>query len=125
MIDVSDAFDSDTCVFVTLYPVLSGYWDADNQWVQDGLGAPIQIIATPIPSGDLGSSSFGEGLQAQKQGERTPAFMKFRSPTDIPLNSVIEYQGIKYKILRYGELRAGGYTLAVGASFPTGVSTNV
>ena len=109
-------FDGDTSVLVTFYPSITGYWDADNQWVEDALGAAQEITCTPIPCGDLGSASFGEALQAQKQGERVPSFMKFRSPTDIPLKSVIEYRGLKYKILRYGEFRAGGYTLAVGAT---------
>lgn len=115
MIDVSEAFDDDTTVQATLQLQIAGAWDADNQWVQGGYGAPTNISVTPFPAGNVAAAAYGEELKAEFFGERTPEFKRFLSTTKMPINSRISYRNYSFKVIRVGDYKAGGYFEVVGA----------
>ena len=115
MIDVSDAFDDDTTVAAILQTQIAGTWDLDNQWVAGGLSEPVPIRVTPFPAGNVAAAAYGEELKAEFFGERTPEFKRFLSPTEMPINSVITYRGMSFKVIRVGDYKAGGYWEVVGA----------
>jgi len=120
MINMSQAFGSQTTTTVILHRFIQGYWDEDNQW-NDGGGykSPIDIIATPIPIGERQTGTHGENLQPDQTGERVPASMKFTSQTQLDLKDVISYDGIDYKMSRKGNFRAAGFWTNVGITLQT------
>jgi len=120
MLNMHQAFSSQTTTEVQLYKYVEGYWDEDNQW-QDGgkYEAPVEITATPIPIGERQTGTHGENLSPDLTGERIPASMKFTSQTELHLKDVIAYSGINYKMSRKGNYSAAGFWTNVGITLQT------
>ena len=114
MISVREAFSYETTAKVVIHLLLEGSWDDDNQWIKGGYGVGKPIRATMLPTGEKYSGTQGHVVKATNTGERYPATMKFRSTTEMPINAVIVYRGINYKITKRGDYQAGGYWSAVG-----------
>lgn len=118
MISVRRAFSRHTTTEVILEEMVEGHWDNDNQWVEAMYNTPRKIRATPLPQGDADSNTFGEELEAQRYGERAPAFMKFLSTSFMPQNSRLTVYGITYKVTRVGDYSSGGYYSVVATAIP-------
>lgn len=116
MINLSDAFSSDTTAAVRYYKLLEGAYDDDNYWVAGGYEDPIEILATPMPFGDRDAGIAGIELKARTTGERKPAFMKFTTIEKININDRMEVYGITYKIVKHLKHRASGFNIVVGST---------
>lgn len=116
MISLADAFGAETTTQVGLKFVIPGHWNDDNQWEAGGHTPAITIPATIVPIGDYSESTHGQAIKADPTGERYPAGMKIKSRWQIPLNSIVEYHGIDYKITRVGDYLAADYWACVGQS---------
>ena len=114
MISLRDAFGTDTTARVLLYILVAGSWDGENQWVEGGYAAGVPFRASMLPTSDKHSGTHGQTLKPTKAGERYPATMKFRSRTEMPINAIIVYNGINYKVTKKGDYNASGYWSAVG-----------
>lgn len=119
MISLADAFGAETTTMAGLKFVIPGYWNADNQWVAGGHTPPIQIPATIVPVGDYSESTHGQAIKADPTGERYPASVKIKSRWQIPINSIVEFHGIDYKITRVGDYLAADFWACVGQSDTT------
>lgn len=116
MINLYDAFSGDTTAPVRFYKKLGGYWDEDNHWVDEGFEEPIVINATPMPFGDRDAGIAGIELKAKTTGERTPAFMKFTTRTEITIGDRMELYGLTYKLVKEIKHKASGFYIMIGST---------
>ncbi len=92
----------------------TGYWDEYNEWVVGEASQPIPFMVTVTPVGMAEDSSFGAVLEALPEGERVQEYLKFTSPTEMPMNSYIYYLSGKYKVIRDAEYSAMGFYSVIG-----------
>lgn len=116
MISMHDAFTGDTTIPVRYFKSLSGYYDEDNHWVDEGFEDPVIIHATPIPYGDRQAGISGTELKAKTTGERQPAFMKFTTTFELELNDRVESYGLTYKIMKKGDYTGAGFYKCIGTT---------
>ena len=115
MISVRRAFNRNTTTKVLMCSPIGGYWDADNQWVKNATGPATAIYATPIPHGDRDEGVFGEQLKANPELERQPGFMKFHSPTNMPINSLLSVYETTYFVTQYANYSAAGFYMVIAS----------
>lgn len=114
MISLRRAFTSLTTTKAVLQLISAGHWNDNNQWIPGGASSSIPIQITPLPAGDKSDSTFGEALQARQELERKPVHMKFLSRTEMPINSILQFRGGNYKIIRYGDYASSGFHSVIG-----------
>lgn len=115
MINQSRAFNRYTTAKHTLELYISGYYDAENNWVGESYSPPKQIRCTPIAYGDRDSGTNGQQLKATEIGERQPAFIQVHSRTQMPMKSLITFAGIKYKVISVSNYSDAGFYVVIAA----------
>lgn len=114
MISLRRAFTNLTTAKAVLQLISAGHWNENNQWIPGGVSSSKLINVTPLPAGDKSDSTFGEALQARPELERKPTHMKFLSTTVMPINSLLQFNGGNFKIIRNGDYTKAGFNSVIG-----------
>ncbi|MBI0275413.1 hypothetical protein I6H07_06135 [Hafnia alvei] len=115
MINQRQAFNRHTTTQTTISVYQEGHYDERNRYIDESLSVAVPFSCTPIPFGDRDSGTSGEQLSATDVGERKPAYMQIHSRTEMPMKSIINIYGIKYKVVRIDEYGRAGFHRVIAA----------
>lgn len=115
MINQRRAFNRYTTASHTIQVYIPGYFDNKNSWVGETYSPPKRFRCTPIAYGDRDSGVAGQTLKATEIGERQPAFMQVHSTTEMPMKSLLNIYGLRYKVVSISDYTDAGFYRVVAA----------
>lgn len=115
MINQRLAFNKYTTAVHTIEVYQAGQYDSKNNWTGDTYLPAKKFRCTPLPYGDRDSGVNGQSLKATEIGERQPAFMQIHSRIKMPMKSIIDVYGIKYKVVSLGDVTDAGFNVVIAA----------